>query len=938
MAQDYDYNKTLNLPQTDFPMRANLPQREPKQLEQWENDEIYYKLQEKNKSKKKYILHDGPPYANGNIHIGTALNKILKDIIVKYKAMSGYYSPYVPGWDCHGLPIELRAIKAVGIENQAIDPVELRKYCRDFALSCLDDQKRQFKRLGVWGDFNNPYITIAPDFEAKQVEVFGEMYKKGLMYKGLKPVYWCADCNTALAEAEIEYEDDACNSIYVKFPITDDKGKFSALNIDVNKAYVVIWTTTTWTLPGNLAISVGPSYEYTFMKVEDKENKAYGEYLLVAKELAEKVAEACGIKNYSLIGSFKGKDIELIETAHPFLPRKSPVITGDHVTLDNGTGCVHTAPGFGVEDYEVCNSYKGMFEIIVPVDSKGRMTAEAGKNIEGKTTSEANKTIAKDLKEKNLLLASCEISHSYPHCWRCHEPIIYRATEQWFCSVGKFVDDTIRAIEETEWLPSWGEERIKNMVRDRSDWCISRQRRWGVPIPVVYCKDCGKQICNDTTIKAISALFKKESSDAWYARDIKEIIPDNVKCECGCSKFEKEMDIFDVWFDSGCTYAAVCEERTELNSPADLYLEGSDQYRGWFQSSLLISVAVNNRAPYKAVSTHGWVMDGKGEQMHKSKGNVILPEEVINVYGADVLRLWVTSLDFHSDLRISNDMMKQISETYRKIRNTARFILGNLCNGNGFNPEKNMLPLNEVTELDKWVLSRYDVLIEKVLTAYERMDYYHAYHAINSFCVVDMSNFYLDILKDRLYCENEESNIRRSAQTVMYTILNGFTRLVAPILSFSADEIWRELPHLPFENSESVILNDMPEKTGITLNDEFKAKWDKIQAIREDVLSALELKRNEKVIGKSLEAKVTLYTDEVIPASEKELAEAFIVSQVKIKKGEGEYKGETGISVTVTRADGEKCERCWTYSTYVGKDTEHSSLCERCAEVIREQI
>ena len=691
-----DLNNTLNLPQTEFPMRGNLPKREPEMLEKWEKERLYYALAEKNKDKPSYTFHDGPPYANGDIHLGTALNKILKDIIVKYKSMTGYNANYVPGWDCHGLPIELKALKQIGVDSGAVDPVQLRKSCRSFALSCLDDQKRQFKRIGVWGDFDNPYLTLAPSFEAKQVEVFGEMVKKGYIYKGLKPVYWCADCNTALAEAEIEYQDDPCYSIYVKFPLVDTKGKFDGLGIDLSKAYVVIWTTTTWTLPGNLAVCLGPNYQYTFVKVEDAESKHNGEYLLMAEELVEGVMSAVGIKSYSTVGSFKGSELDLIEAHHPFLDRKAPIIVGDHVTLESGTGCVHTAPGFGVEDFEVCMKYKGMFEIIVPVNEKGILTEEAGP-FAGLKTADANKAIAQRLEDDNTLLAMQKIVHPYPHCWRCHEPIIYRATDQWFCNVDMFKPETIKAIEQVKWIPEWGEERIKNMVNMRSDWCISRQRRWGVPIPMLYCEDCGKPVINDTTIKAISDMFRAESSDSWYIKDPSEFIPAEVKCECGCEKFRKEMDIFDVWFDSGCSHAAVLKERPELSWPADMYLEGCDQYRGWFQSSLLTSVATTGRAPYKAVCTHGWVVDGQGRQMHKSLGNQIFPEEIIKDFGADVLRLWVASLDYHNDIRVSKDMLKQLSESYRKIRNTARYILGNLGDSKGFDPDTEMVPLDKLS-------------------------------------------------------------------------------------------------------------------------------------------------------------------------------------------------------------------------------------------------
>ncbi len=930
-----DFNNTLNLPQTEFPMRGNLPKREPEMLEKWENERLYYALAEKNKDKPSYTFHDGPPYANGDIHMGTALNKVLKDIVVKYKSMTGYNANYVPGWDCHGLPIELKALKQIGVDSGAVDPVQLRKSCRSFALSCLDDQKKQFKRLGVWGDFDNPYLTLAPSFEAKQVEVFGEMVKKGYIYKGLKPVYWCADCNTALAEAEIEYQDDPCYSIYVKFPLVDDKGKFDGLGIDLSKAYVVIWTTTTWTLPGNLAVCLGPNYQYTFVKVEDAESSHNGEYLLMAEELVETVMAAVGIKNYSTAGSFKGSELDLIEAHHPFLDRKAPIIIGDHVTLESGTGCVHTAPGFGVEDFEVCMKYKGMFEIIVPVNEKGILTEEAGP-FAGLKTADANKAIAQRLEDDNTLLAMQKIVHPYPHCWRCHEPIIYRATDQWFCNVDMFKPETIKAIEQVKWIPEWGEERIKNMVNMRSDWCISRQRRWGVPIPMLYCEDCGKTVINDTTIKAISDMFRAESSDSWYIKDPSEFIPAEVKCECGCGKFRKEMDIFDVWFDSGCSHAAVLQERPELSWPADMYLEGCDQYRGWFQSSLLTSVATKGIAPYKAVCTHGWVVDGQGRQMHKSLGNQIFPEEIIKDFGADVLRLWVASLDYHNDIRVSKDMLKQLSESYRKIRNTARYILGNLGDSKGFNPDTEMVSLDKLSELDRWALAKLDGVIEKVRASYEAMDYYLAYHAIISFCVVDMSNFYLDIVKDTLYCSAADAPERKAVQTAMYIILDALVRMIAPILSFTADEIWQFMPHKSSDDMRSVMFNLMPEKTGVELDGKFEEKWARIHAVRDDVLAALELKRAEKVIGKPLDAAVDIYTnDEKLVGLESDLATACIVSKVKVHVGgDGEYKGGT-VSVSVSHAQGESCGRCWAYADSVGSVAEYPHLCRRCAEVVK---
>ncbi len=933
MAQNY--NDTLNLPKTDFPMRGNLPKREPAVIEKWENDRLYYKMIEKNQGKPSYILHDGPPYANGEIHLGTALNKTLKDFIIKYKNMSGFCAPYVPGWDTHGLPIELKAMKAMGVENGAIPPVELRKHCHDFAMKHVQNQMKQFKRLGTLGNYDNPYLTLRHDYEARQVEVFGEMAKKGYMYKGLKPVYWCPDCNTALAEAEIEYSNDPCHSIYVKFNVTDDKGIFTAMGLDLSKIYYVIWTTTTWTIPGNLAVCLGPDYNYTLVHVGD-------EYYVMAEELVKTTMETADITEYTTEGSFTGAELEGMKTKHPLYDRLSPVIVGDHVTLESGTGCVHTAPGYGVEDFEVCKKYDDI-GIIVCVDAKGRQTAEAGE-FEGMDTDTANKAIAKKLEENGALLAMQKIVHQYPHCWRCSSPIIYRATEQWFCSVKGFKDEAIKAIENVQWIPDWGEDRIKGMVRDRSDWCISRQRTWGVPIPIVYCKECGKPIVNDTTIKAISDLFRAEGADAWWTKETSEFIPESVKCECGCSEFTKEFDIMDVWFDSGVSHSAVMEQYDCLSFPADLYLEGADQYRGWFQSSLLTSVVYHGCAPYKAVCTHGWVVDGEGKTMHKSLGNGIDPSEITDTYGADILRLWVASSDYHSDIRISQPILKQLSEAYKKIRNTARFILGNLGNGNGFNPDTDCVPDDKLTELDKWALMKLDALIDKVNEGYNSFDFHIAFHAIHNFCVVDMSNFYLDIIKDRLYCEKEDSEIRRAAQTAMYRILSAVVRLSAPIISFTAEEIWGYMPHSSKDDKQSVFLNQMPEKSGIESSAYFENKWSFIERIRETVNKALENARNAKIIGKSLEAKVLIHCNEnqvdIFEKYKQDLKTALIVSEV-VFVGDRDAKdvetnGITISNIEVLKAEGEKCERCWCYSETVGQDSEHPTICARCAGAVKQ--
>lgn len=926
-----DYNKTLNLPETDYPMRGNLPTKEPAMVEKWDNEALYKEIVKKNEGKPSYILHDGPPYANGDIHLGTALNKILKDIIVKQKNMSGYCANYVPGWDTHGLPIELKAMKAIGVENGAIPPLELRKHCRDYALSYVDNQRNQFKRLGVLGDFEDPYLTLKPEFEARQIQVFGEMAKRGYVYKGLKPVYWCPECQTALAEAEIEYNDDPCMSIYVKFKVNNDKGLLTGLGLDLNKTYFVIWTTTTWTLPGNLAICLGPEYEYTVVK-------ANGENYIMARELIEPTLKAAGITEYETVGSFTGKELEYCTAQHPFMDRESLVIVGDHVTLESGTGCVHTAPGYGVDDFEVAKKYDEV-GIVVAVDGKGVLTEEAGM-FAGLKTDDANKVIAKHLVETGAMFAHEKIVHQYPHCWRCKSPILFRATEQWFCSVEDFKDETIKAIEDVEWIPAWGEERIKGMVRDRSDWCISRQRTWGVPFPIVYCKDCHKPIIDGDLINKISDIFRVEGSDAWYSHDVKDFLPEGFKCECGCTEFEKETDIMDVWFDSGVTHTAVLDQREGLSSPADLYLEGADQYRGWFQSSLLTSVVMNGRAPYKAVCTHGWVVDGEGKTMHKSLGNGIEPKEVYDKNGADILRLWVASSDYHSDIRISKEILAQLSEAYKKIRNTARYILGNICNQGGFNIDTDAVAFENMPELDRWAIMKLDNLITKVNEAYNNFDFHIVFHAIHNFCVIDMSNFYLDIIKDRLYCEAPNSELRRSAQTVMYTILSAIARLVAPILSFTADEIWSYIPHAASDDTRSVFLNEMPRLSGHNFSDEFIAKWEYIYSLRLDAKKALELKRVEKIIGGSMDADVVIHATgadyDKVAAVKDILPAVFIVSRVDIVNDTANgFVGETtGLGFDVTKASGEKCERCWCYSDSVGADHEHPTLCQRCAHTV----
>lgn len=917
-----DYNSTMNLPKTDFPMRGNLPQKEPEMIKRWQDQKLYQKLMEKNEGLPLYVLHDGPPYANGDIHMGTALNKVLKDIIIKYKNMSGYKAPYIPGWDTHGLPIELKAMKKVGVEN-INSALDLRKVCKEFALHYVDVQRNEFIRLGSIGDYEHPYLTLQPKHEAEQIRIFGEMAKKDFIYKGLKPVYWCPECKTALAEAEIEYAEDPCNSIYVKFKVEDDGGKLAALNTELDKTYFVIWTTTTWTLPGNLAICLGPEYEYVAVH-------ANGEYYIMAKELVESAMKAAKITEYTVSeASLKGKELEYIKYRHPFIDRVSPIIVGDHVTLESGTGCVHTAPGHGVEDFEVCVNHYPEIPIIVPVDGDGKLTEEAGEFC-GLTTNDANKAILTKLTELNALFAVENIIHQYPHCWRCKSPIIFRATEQWFCSIDGFKEDACKAIDTVQWIPEWGGDRIKGMVMDRSDWCISRQRTWGVPIPIFYCKHCGKPIINEDSINAIANLYEKEGSDAWYKYEANEILPEGFKCECGCTEFIKEMDIMDVWFDSGVSHAAVCNEEHGLRWPADLYLEGADQYRGWFQSSLLTSVAAKGSAPYKAVCTHGWVVDGEGKAMHKSLGNGMSPDEVTDKYGADILRTWVASSDYHADIRISQDILKQLSDAYRKIRNTARFILSNLGD---FNPDTDSVSVEKLDGIDKWAMARMDEIIEKCKAAYDKFDFHIVYSTMRDFCTIDLSNFYLDILKDRLYVEKADSESRRAAQTVIYNILRTMTLYLAPVISFTAEEIWGYMPRSEKDDAESVFFNKLPEKSGVSANEEFMEKWEKIDELRDIVNKALEEARGQKLIGKSLEAKVTLNCGrdwyEFAKSVENDLVTAFIVSAVSVEKSEFD-----GVDVKVEVAPGEKCERCWTHSDTVGKCAEHPTLCARCAEIV----
>ena len=926
-----DYNATINLPKTDFPMRAGLPKREPEFLAAWEQggNELYHQLMEKNAGKPLFVLHDGPPYANGNLHMGHALNKIIKDFIVRYKNMAGFNAPYIPGWDTHGLPIERQAIKAYGMDREKASVVEFRRKCEEFARDHVNTQREQFRRLGVIGDWENPYLTLTHDFEAKQIEIFGEMVKKGYIYKGMKPVYWCPKDETALAEAEIEYKDVPCKSIFVKFAVTDDKGVITKLLGTAENVYFVIWTTTTWTIPGNLAISLNPNFEYDFVKVPN------GEIYVLAKELVESVMQTAGIASWEVLATALGSDLEMIKTKHPLYDRDSVVITGEHVTLEAGTGCVHTAPGFGADDFIVCQKYN--IPIIVPVDEKGCHTAESGKYA-GMYVDDSNEVILKDLDDCGALLATEDIVHSYPHCWRCKNPIIFRTTEQWFCSVDALKDDAVKACHDITWLPAWGEDRMTAMIVERSDWCISRQRLWGVPIPIFFCKKCGKPIVNEQTIKIVADLFREKGADAWFDMSAAEILPEGFACECGCTEFDKETDTMDVWFDSGSSWASVCEAREGYEIPIDVYLEGNDQYRGWFQSSMLTAIATRGKAPYKIVITHGMIVDEERQKMSKSLGNGISPQEIMKEYGADILRLWVSSADYRQDMRISKEMFKHLSQNYLKIRNTARYILGNL---NGFDPTTDMVPVDQMLELDRWALMKLNQLIAKVIKGYDDYEFHVVLHAIHNFCVVDMSNFYLDVIKDRLYCDDGLK--RRSAQTAIYEILNALVRMLAPILCFTADEIWKAMPHCDDADLRNVILNDMPKVNDAwAFGEADTAKWERIVAFRDDVNKALEGARNAKVIGKPLEAWVTIYADEQAAAylsawEPDDLAALCIVSKLRVIKGEGEgVTGESfeGIKIAVERASGDKCERCWMYVDSIGSNSKHPTLCMRCAEVV----
>ena len=927
-----EYKKTLNMNKSGFPMRAGLPQREPAMLEAWKKLDVYGELLKKNEGKPRFSLHDGPPFSNGDIHMGHALNKSLKDFIVRLYAMRGYYTPFIPGWDNHGMPIESAIIKKNKLNHKTMHVPEFRMACQEFAQKYIDRQMEGFKRIGVIADWEHPYKTMNKGFESEEVKVFGEMFKKGYIYKGLKPVYWCPKDETALAEAEIEYHDDPCTTVYVKFKMRDDLGKLP--HLDHEKLSFVIWTTTIWTLPGNLAIALNPKESYVVVR-----NNANGEMYIVAEALMEKVMRVGGVEDYAVVERHEGAFYENMLADHPFLPKTSRLVLADYVTMDSGTGCVHTAPGFGADDYQTCRRY-GM-ELVVPVDDRGRHTDYAGKYA-GMKTDESNPVILEDMRQSGALFACEDIVHSYPHCWRCKSPIIFRATPQWFCSVESFKDKAVAACENVYWNPAWGKERMISMIRERADWCISRQRRWGLPIPVFYCKDCGKPICNDESIARISQLFAEHGSNIWFEKEAMELVPEGFTCpHCGGKTFEKETDTLDGWFDSGSTHFASMQKDQGF-WPSDMYIEGADQYRGWFQSSLLTAVgALDRGAPFKQCLTHGWTVDGEGRQMHKSLGNGMDPAEIINKYGADILRLWAGSADYHADVRCSDSIFQQLSQNYLKFRNTAKFCLDNLVD---FDPNELVAPEN-MPELDRWAITKLNELLVKCEESYSNYEFHGVSHAINDFCVVTLSSLYLDIIKDHLYCDAKESLTRRSAQTALWLILDAMTKAFAPILAFTCDEIWLQMPHRAEDDARNVLLNVMSKPyADYALSAEKMAVWDTAIRVRSDVNGVLERARADKRIGKSLEAHVTLSALDAPAAEalkavrEMNLAELFIVSNVSVADERARENAVTGsganfpgLTIEVTEAPGTKCPRCWMHSEQANEE----GLCPRCAEVMK---
>jgi len=930
-----DYKATLNLPVTEFPMKANLAKREPEQLKAWEDTHLYDKIRTTSKGRELFVLHDGPPYANGNIHIGTALNKILKDIIVRSRQMAGFDAPYVPGWDCHGLPIEHNVDKELGQKKQGMTQTEIRRLCRAYAEKYIDIQRSEFKRLGVMGEWNNPYLTMNYEYEAIISKEICNFAVEGSLFRSKKPIYWCCDCKTALAEAEIEYQDDASPSIFVKFLLKDELGK-EIPALANKKIFAVIWTTTPWTIPANLAIAIHPDFEYAGVEVKSQESEVW----IMARELADSCMKSFGISDYSIIADIKPQILEKKRCIHPLYDRDSLIILGNHVTLDAGTGCVHTAPGHGQEDHEVALLYG--IDTYSPVDDHGCFTDDVD-FFRGKFVFKANKEINEKLRENGALITEKSIKHQYPHCWRCKKPVIFRATPQWFISMEKtgLRKRSLEEIDRVKWIPHWGRERIYGMIENRPDWCVSRQRAWGVPITVFYCEKCEQVLISQEIIANTFNLIKEHGADIWLEKDVKELLPEGTVCKnCGNKTFIKENDILDVWFDSGVSHAAVLEQRPYLKSPADLYLEGSDQHRGWFHSSLLTAVGLRNKAPYNSVLTHGFVVDEHGRKMSKSVGNVIAPKEVIDKYGAEILRLWVSASDYRDDIRISDNILKQLSDAYRRIRNTCRFMLGNLYD---FNPEKDTVSYESLSDMDKFALHTLSRLIEKGISAYESYDFHVIYHSLYNYCTVDLSAFYLDILKDRLYTSPPKSLERRGAQTVMFTILDAMVKIMAPLLPFTAEEVWKYMP-MQNEKQESIHLVSLPKVNESWKNPDLAKKWDRLLSVRGEVTKALEDARNKKQIGHSLDAAVTVAAKDdiydILNTYADDLRGIFIVSKASFISGQLSVTGDQsnlfeskeieGLSILVEPAPGDKCERCWVHDPSVGSISEHPTVCKRC--------
>ena len=935
MEEKTDYKSTLNLPQTPFSMKANLTKQEPEILESWRKMGLYKKTSMVTPDKPLFILHDGPPYANGHIHMGTALNKVLKDFIVKSRLMMGFNCPYVPGWDCHGLPIEHKVDEELGEKKREMSPLEIRKQCRAYAEKYINIQREEFKRLGILGRWDKPYLTMDYKYQATIFREFSKFLLSGNVYRSKKPVYWCPHCQTALAEAEVEYKDIKSPSIFVKFPLVSDISEpYPVLK---NKSiFLVIWTTTPWTLLANLAIALNPEAEYAAVKIDN------GQVFIMAQRLVPLCMEEFGVKNYEIIANISPKLLERKECQHPFINRKSLIILADYVTLDTGTGCVHIAPGHGQEDYE--SGLKYGLEIYAPVDKEGCFT----KNVpffSGQFVLDADQAVIGKLTEVGALVYHSTFSHSYPHCWRCKKQVIFRATEQWFISVDKnnIRQKALEAIDSIKWIPAWGKNRIRGMIEVRPDWCISRQRVWGVPIAVFYCEKCGGILKDRSVIEHVAQMMEKEGADIWFKYEVSQILPAGIKCSnCGHNIFRKEMDILDVWFDSGVSHVAVLEEHhywPEMRWPADLYLEGSDQHRGWFQSSLLTAIGTRDNPPYKAVLTHGFVVDAEGRKMSKSLGNVIYPQEIIAQYGAEILRMWVAASDYQDDICLSQDILKQLTEAYRRIRNTIRFLLGNLYD---FHPQTDFLPYQKRLELDKWVLHQLQQLINRLRQAYENYQFHLIYHGLHNFCVNDLSAFYLDVLKDRLYTSLSDSLERRSAQSTLWEILQVITRLMAPVLSFTAEEVWKFIPQTK-GHKESVFLTTFPKVRAEYQDEKLAERWGKLLSVRKEVTKALERARREREIGHSLDAEVKILAPPALtPVLEsylKDLPEIFIVSHVELaeKLSEINFESETipGLKIMVKAYNYSKCERCWRRQPSVGKDEIYPTICDRCVKVMQ---